>query len=154
MAAGSPHRDHGARLTYLVNNVIDDPRVLYWHTPEDLRKRVLNNDFEGNKRIHGPDLDDVLDKFNIVYNPDDDNYYAALGQFMSLEEATDKAFGYAVNYGNPIGPIIRADPMDSINATFLMVYYKHKTDQRKCFTAYYVLYSVIHIAVSVCIGRL
>lgn len=125
-----------------------DPRVVFWHRPHDIYKKVLKSEIKCYKKIEKYTLDRVLDMFHI--NPDE-KYTAMSGEFIDIKKEAVKTYSYPVRHGSPIGKLIQLDPGDQINAAVLKVSYSN--NKNETLDLFYALYNGLHISRCFCFGR-
>lgn len=123
----------------------------YYIKEEDLRRRILKAGQIGQKFIFKGHLTDVLDRFKLLPE-DDDEYEPVWGSFHNVMEVYSYVYGYPVQYPDP-AKALNANEWDTIDGAFLSVYYKHRTMNNCAFTAHYALYVLNDNRVAICYGK-
>ena len=157
---------HGMSPIYTCKHIVKDPRVVFWHRPFDLYKKLFNSEIEVCKCMGGQTLEeiesyknmgdetlkDILDRFNIRYK--DEDFSPTYGMFVNPKTEYYETFGYPIYHDSPIGGVIRVDPGDQVNAAILSVFYFNHKNPSESVQAYYALYNGLHMSVGICFGRM
>lgn len=131
----------------------NDLRIKYVHSPEDLRRLVLNYVSMGEQYLTGSTLNTTLAKFGIFAGGvTDEEYMATFGEFMSPQGAYIRAWGYPVDYDLPLKALgVRRD--DTAHGVILSVYFKHRCTPGRVYTAFYILLAFKGRTAAVCFGK-
>lgn len=139
-------------LVYTCQHLHKDPRVVVWHDPMDIQKKVLGNEFKACKYVGEDTLVDILNKFNIDYR--DEVFKPTYGAFINIEEDAFETLGFTVHHESPLDKVFKVDPGDQINAAILSVYFFSHRDPSESFDACFILYNLLSETVGVCFGAM